>query len=186
MIFGIAAVPIISFVGAAIDYTRANAARSAMQAALNSTALMISKDFQDGRITESQIENKAKPISLALYTNPDAKETATVTAVYTASSSMGSTIVVNGNASVTTDFMKVAGFPKLNINTSSTAAWGNVRMRVAMALDVTGSMSSDGKMPALKTATKSLIDQLSAIAKNPGDIYISIVPFAKDVNLGAS
>src|SRR6202011_1733470 len=28
--------------------------------------------------------------------------------------------------------------------------------------------------------------QLSALAKNPGDIYISIVPFAKDVNVGAS
>ena len=51
---------------------------------------------------------------------------------------MGSTIVVNGSGNVTTDFMKVAGFPKLDFNTSSTSAWGNVRMRVAMALDVTG------------------------------------------------
>ena len=39
-------------------------------------------------------------------------------------------------------------------------------------------------MPAMQTAAKSLIDQLSPLAKNPGDIYISIVPFAKDVNLG--
>ena len=37
-----------------------------------------------------------------------------------------------------------------------------------------------------RAAAKSLIDQLSALAKNPGDIYISIVPFAKDVNVGAS
>ena len=41
-------------------------------------------------------------------------------------------------------------------------------------------------MPAMQTAAKSLIDQLSALAKNPGDIYISVVPFAKDVNLGTS
>ena len=33
---------------------------------------------------------------------------------------------------------------------------------------------------------RALVDQLSALAKNPGDIYISIVPFAKDVNLGTS
>ena len=46
-------------------------------------------------------------------------------------------------------------------------------------------MADDGKMPAMKTAAKSLIDQLSALAKNPGDIYISIIPFAKDVNVGA-
>ena len=33
VIFALSAIPIISFVGAAIDYTRANAARSSMQAA---------------------------------------------------------------------------------------------------------------------------------------------------------
>ena len=82
--------------------------------------------------------------------------------------------------------MRVVGFPTMDFKTSSTSAWGNVRMRVAMALDVTGSMAIDGKMPAMQTAAKSLVDQLSALAKNPGDIYISIVPFAKDVNLGTS
>jgi hypothetical protein len=55
-----------------------------------------------------------------------------------------------------------------------------------MVLDNTGSMNDDGKMAAMQTAAKSLIDQLSALSKNPGDIYISIVPFAKDVNMGAS
>ena len=185
MIFAIAAVPLISLVGAAVDYTRANTARTAMQAALDSTSLMLSKDLQEGLIQPSDINTKAQIYFNALFNNTDAKSV-TVTAVYTASTSIGSTIVLNGAGNVTTDFMKVAGFPKLDFNTSSTSAWGNVRMRVAMALDNTGSMNDDGKMPAMQTAAKSLIDQLSALAKNPGDIYISIVPFAKDVNMGAS
>jgi hypothetical protein len=70
--------------------------------------------------------------------------------------------------------------------TSSTTNWGNVRMRVALVLDVTGSMADDGKMDALKPAAKALIDQLSALSTTSGDIYISIVPFSKDVNMGAS
>src|SRR6195952_410208 len=185
VMFAIALAPILTFVGAAIDYTRANSARSSMQAALDSTALMVSKDLSQGIITASGVSAAAQAYFTALYTNPDAKSVA-VTAAYTASGTLGSTIVVNGSGFVTTDFMKVAGFPTLNFNTSSTAAWGNVRMRVAMALDNTGSMAQDGKMPALKTAAKSLVDQLSALAKNPGDVYISIVPFAKDVNVGAS
>jgi hypothetical protein len=40
-------------------------------------------------------------------------------------------------------------------------------------------------MSALKTAvagTSGIIDQLSALSKTDGDIYISIIPFAKDVN----
>ena len=55
-----------------------------------------------------------------------------------------------------------------------------------MALDNTGSMAQDGKIGALRTAASNLIDQLSALAKNPGDVYISIVPFAKVVNVGSS
>jgi len=51
VIFAITAVPLISFVGAAIDYSRANRARSSMQAALDSTALMLSKDLSQGLIT---------------------------------------------------------------------------------------------------------------------------------------
>ena len=185
VLFAIAAVPIISFVGAAIDYTRANTARSAMQAALDTTALMLGKDLTDGTITSTQISAKATAYFNALYNNTDAKSVA-VTATYTAASGNGSTILLNGSASLDTQFMKVAGFPTLGINTSSTSAWGNVRMRVAMALDNTGSMASDGKIAALRTSAASLVDQLSALAKNPGDVYVSVIPFAKDVNVGAS
>ena len=181
VIFAFALVPILTFVGAAIDYSRANHARSSMQAALDSTALMLSKDLSSGIITQPDITTKAQTYFAALYTNKDA-QSVSVTATYTANSSMGSTIQLNGSGSVTTDFMKVAGFPQLGFNTSSTSAWGNVRMRVAMALDNTGSMAQDGKMPAMQAAAKSLIDQLSPLAKNNGDIYISIIPFAKDVN----
>ncbi|WP_291865116.1 pilus assembly protein [Bradyrhizobium sp.] len=185
VLFAVALLPILSFMGAAIDYTRANSARSSMQAALDSTALMLAKDLSDGRITTDQINAKATAYFTGLYTNKDANSV-TINATYSASTSQGSTILINGSGAVTTEFMKVAGFPNINFNTSSTSAWGNVRMRVAIALDNTGSMRDDGKMPAMQTAAKSLIDQLSALAKNPGDIYISIVPFAKDVNMGAS
>src|SRR5471032_2224649 len=106
VIFAIALVPIIGFVGAAIDYTRANSARSSMQAALDTTALMLSKDLSEGTITTSQIATKAQAYFTALYTNTDAKSVS-ISATYTASSSLGSTIQVNGSGAVTTDFMKV-------------------------------------------------------------------------------
>jgi Flp pilus assembly protein TadG len=189
VIFAITLVPLISFVGAAIDYSRANNARSSMQAALDSTALMLSKNLSGGVITTSQISTQAQAYFNALYTNKDA-QSVTINATYTAvNGSLGSTIQVTGSGSVATDFMKVAGFPNLNFNTSSTSAWGNVKMRVALALDNTGSMAQDGKITALRSAVAGsggLIDQLSALAKNPGDVYISVVPFAKVVNVGAS
>ena len=39
-------IPLVGAVGAAVDYSRANSVRTAMQAALDSTALMLSKDAQ--------------------------------------------------------------------------------------------------------------------------------------------
>ena len=186
VIFAIALVPVLTFVGAAVDYSRAVQARTSMQAALDSTALMLSKDLSSGTITTSQLSTKAQQYFNALFTGTNAIPTVSVAATYTASTSMGSTIQVTGSGTYTTSFMKIAGFPTLDIGTTSTSAWGLVRMRVALVLDNTGSMAQSGKMAAMQTAAKNLIDQLSALAKTSGDVYISIVPFAKDVNVGAS
>jgi Flp pilus assembly protein TadG len=82
ILFGIAVIPIISFVGAAVDYTRAVSARSSMQAALDSTALMLAKDLTEGTINTSQISTKADLYFKALYTNNEARSVA-ITATYT-------------------------------------------------------------------------------------------------------
>ena len=41
-------------------------------------------------------------------------------------------------------------------------------------------------MTALKTATTNLLTQLQNAVTNDGDVYVSIVPFSKDVNVGAA
>jgi len=189
VIFAIALVPILTFMGAAIDYSRANSARSSMQSALDSTALMISKDLTDGRITSSDIEAKAKSYFAALYTNKDSTVVSDdIHATYLPKDDTTGTsnIVITASGYVTADFMKIAGFPQLGFNTGATATWGNARLRVAMVLDVTGSMGSDNKMPNLKTAATNMVNTLSALNKNDGDVYISIIPFSRDVNIGST
>ena len=66
--------------------------------------------------------------------------------------------------------MKLMGFSSLNIGSTSTVKWGNSRLRVALALDNTGSMSDDGKMAALKDATNKLLTQLKNAATNSADV----------------
>jgi hypothetical protein len=82
--------------------------------------------------------------------------------------------------------MGVLGIKTIDIGVQSQVKWGNTRLRVALVLDNTGSMADDGKMDALKTATKSMLDQLKGAASRDGDIYVSIIPFVKDVNVGSS
>ena len=47
-------------------------------------------------------------------------------------------------------------------------------------------MASSGKLAALKEAAHNLLTTLKNAEKTPGDIKVSIVPFANDVNIGTS
>lgn len=185
VMFAIALLPIVGFIGVAVDYTRANNARSSMQSALDSAALMVSKDNAAGTLSASDLTAKAQAYFSALYTKTSASNIA-ITATYSSSATSGNNIVLTGSGTIATDFMRVAGFPNMNFNTSSTTTWGITKLRVALALDNTGSMADAGKMAALIPAAKNLIDQLKSSAANPGDVYISVVPFSRDVNVGSS
>jgi uncharacterized protein YegL len=177
---GFLAIPLIGFVGVAVDYTKANAARTAFQTSLDSTALMLSKSAASQ--SSADLQTAATNTFNALFTRADVTNVA-ITAGYT--SNGGSQMVLNGSAVVETNFLGLLGYKEINIAVSATSTWGNNRLRVALVLDNTGSMASSNKMTALQTATQNLLTQLKTAAVNDGDVYVSIVPFNKDVNIGS-
>src|SRR5579864_9309162 len=182
--FAIATLPIVTFVGFAVDYSHANSVKVALQSALDSTALMLSKEAATD--TSTQLQQNAVKYFNALFTRPEAKNI-TISATYTTSG--GTSLVVSGSANVPTFFLGLIpgqNFQNLEVTGSSTAKWGTNLLRVALVLDNTGSMADSGKMTALKSATQSLLTQLQGAATNNGDVYVSIIPFVKDVNLGAT
>ncbi len=177
-LFALAAVPLIGMVGAAIDYSRANAARTAIQAAIDATALALSKDAPS--LSAAELQTRADAYFHGVFTR-DALSSPTVTATYT-SEAGGSQIVVIASGKVATTFLGIFGVGEVDIGSSTTVKWGQKRLRVALALDNTGSMDIAGKMTALKTATKNLLAQLKAAATSNADVYVSIIPFSRDVN----
>ena len=181
IIFAIATLPIIAAVGFAVDYSRANAVKAAMQSALDATALMISKEAATD--TAAQLQTNAQKYFLALFTQTQA-QSPTVTASYTTVG--GTEVLLNGTADVPTSLLGIIGYNTITVTGSSTTKWGSNRLRVALVLDNTGSMADDGKMTALKAATNSLLTQLQNAVTVNGDVYVSIVPFAKDVNFGTA
>ena len=64
--FALATIPIVGFVGAAVDYSHANSVKAAMQAAVDTTALMLSKDAPT--LTDSELQTKANDYFKALFT----------------------------------------------------------------------------------------------------------------------
>ncbi len=179
--FALGLIPILAFVGTAVDYSRANAFKVQFQAALDSTALMVAESA--ATMTSDELQAAAESYFTALLDSPDAKD---ITVKTSYSTSAGSSVDVEGTAKIDTIFMGMFGYHTLDIGASTNTKWGSTRLRVALVLDNTGSMSSDGKIDALKTATKNLLTQLKDAVTVNGDVYVSIIPFAKDVNLGAA
>jgi Flp pilus assembly protein TadG len=99
VMFAFAALPILAAVGAAIDYSRVNNARTSLQAALDSTALMVSKDLADKKIVESEIDAKAKSYFAALYTGKiGTVSSSEIHATYTPMNSKGiSNVLITGH-----------------------------------------------------------------------------------------
>jgi Flp pilus assembly protein TadG len=178
----VVALPLMVGVGVAMDYSKVNAARSAFQVALDSTALMLSKDA--AMESKDQLQTEATNTFNALFSHPDVVPASVhVTPNFTTSG--GSTLTLTGSATVNTSFISVIA-STVNISATSVSTWGNTRLRVALVLDNTGSMTDSDKIGALKTASHNLLTQLQAAAVHPEDVYVSIVPFVKDVNVGPS
>ena len=182
MMFAIACVPVLAAMGIAVDYTRGAQTASTMQDALDAASLALSRRSDLNTMTQAQIEQYASNYFNANFHNSEFQDL-TLTASYT---STGPSVTVSASGKLPTDFMGIIGTKDMPIGRSSTTIWGEARLRVALALDNTGSMASSGKMTALQTATHNLLTQLKNAATLDGDVYVSIIPFVKDVNVSST
>ena len=72
VIFAFALLPVIASVGAAVDYSRANSVKADLQAALDSTALMLSKEAAAD--TENELQTHALAYFKAAFNRPGHRE----------------------------------------------------------------------------------------------------------------
>jgi Flp pilus assembly protein TadG len=174
-------IPLLGAVGAAVDYSRCNLTRSAMQNALDSTALMLSKDAQN--LNGTQLGQKANSYFSAMFNRPEASNVQ-ITPQLTSPQQGSFNLSISGSADVNTMFWRLMGQDQVHITATGEVVWGIKKLNLALALDNTGSMASSGKLAALKEAAHNLLTTLKNAEKTPGDIKVSIVPFATDVNVG--
>jgi Flp pilus assembly protein TadG len=183
LIFGLLLIPIFGAIGAAVDYSRANSVRSAMQSALDATALMLSKEASS--LNAKQLALKAQEIFEAELGRPEAQKIR-VTPSYTGKKGGESTLTVSGSATIDTSFMGIMGVPQITVNATSEVSWGIRKLEVVLALDNTGSMGDLGKIEALKVAAHQFIATVSNATRNQKEVKVAIVPFDTRVNVGAS
>lgn len=178
MLFGLALVPLLGVVGVAIDYSRASNARQALNAAIDSAALMAARDAQ--KLTDGQLRTR---INDWIKDNLPADVKSEYTGATVTIDRKARTIKIEANAVVPTTISSVIGVSQLPVGTNSQSTWGTNKIELALVLDNTGSMSSSGKMTALKQASKDLIKIMKEASIDPEQIKISIVPFNTQVRI---
>lgn len=179
IIFAICLVPLLVGIGAAVDYARLADAREVMQHSLDATVLALSSEAP--KLTETQLDERAQQIFRVNFPSGKA-DGVTVSATFTRAN--GAVISASASGTVPMTFLNLVGISSETLAVQSKSVWSSKRLRVALALDNTGSMDKQGKMDALKTATKNLLEKLRSEATTPDDVFVSIVPFNKDVNIG--
>src|ERR1041384_7005326 len=124
--FAFATIPVIGAVGAGYDFSNANSVKADLQAALDSTALMLAKDA--ATLNSTDLNTKALNYFTALFNRPGTASINSISATYTTSS--GSQVTVNGSVNVPTTFLRVFGttsMQNITVAGSSTTKWGTTR-----------------------------------------------------------
>lgn len=178
MIFAVCLLPLLVGIGAAVDYARLADARELMQHSLDATVLALSSEAP--KLTADALVKRAKKVFDVNFPSGKADDIS-VSATFTQTN--GAVIAATASGTVPMTFLNIVGISSKTLAVESKSAWSSKRLRVALALDNTGSMAYSGKMTALKTATNNLLDQLQAQSTTTGDIYVSIIPFNRDVNV---
>lgn len=174
-IFAFCLIPLIGFMGVAIDYTRASAARDRLQHALDSAAIVAAHGLQN---QDSEEEIRKNVIAYM-----DRNLSATWWSDYTLESVEPGkgTIGLRATGSIPTVLAKIIGVNELNFGASSQATWGTGKLEVALVLDNTGSMNEFGKMQELRVAAHALLDSVEQ--SEPGMVKVGIVPYNQNVRV---
>ena len=176
MLFGLAAIPLLICIGAAIDYGRALIVQERMAASADAAGLAIGSWTG---LTQAELKAKAQLFFDANYTSP--MGTASPLEV----NFSGDDIVLSVTAEVPTTFMRIANIDHLNMHAQATITKKERSIELVMVLDTTGSMASGGKIAALKGAATAMVATLFEGNDESSTLKIGVVPFAAAVNIGS-
>jgi len=179
IIFASALVPLVGVAGVATDGLLGYLVRDRMQTSLDAAALAA------GRVMTTDSWSADARRYFDANFQPGYMGT-TITSFDVQPDAGRETLTARATASLPTRFMHLLGVDTTGIEVATVVARSNRSAELALVLDVTGSMRSGGKIDALKTAARDMLDILYGDQDTREDLYVSVVPYAVTVNVGAS
>ena len=177
ILFGLALIPLALGVGIAIDYGRALIVREHMADAADAAALAIGS--WPG-LTQDEQKLKAQQFFDANFPPTKIGTIGKLDVQFD-----GDDIHVTVSGDVPTTFMKLANIETIGIGITNTITKKERNIELVLVLDTTGSMGSGGKLTALKSAAKQMVETLFEGKATSTTLKIGVVPFSVAVNIGS-
>lgn len=182
MTFGLTLLPLVMFVGSAVDYSKAAFLQARLQSGVDSTALNLCQAPTSTSAEDMKTQALATVKSF-VPTVPLAVDNVVLT-------NNPRSVVLTMGLDYPTAFMRIAGMSTMKVKASASCSASETYFEVALALDTTGSMASSSgsksKMEAAKEAGAKFVDYMFTTGALPGHLKMSLVPFAAAVAVNPS
>lgn len=177
------ALPLLSMVGLAVDGSRGYMAKNELQAALDAGLLAVAST-KDSAV---DLENRLETFTRRNFSNRAASEP-----IVTMENPDSQTRIANATTTVNNLFMGLIGRPQTFISVSSTLASEANGLMIALVIDNSGTLWDSYKINTVKESVHLFVDEIFNVQNSgtaplnaPNSTYVSIVPFAGSVNVGA-
>lgn len=179
MIFAIVAVPMFLGAGIAIDISRHGYHQRKLAAAVDGAALAVAR-MEDGASQSEMVQLAQQYIDVNYSRRDDLRGNEINLTVSLANN----VVTVNADVDVPTTITTLVGVYNMPAQVTSEVTKGILGTEIALVLDNTGSMSNDGKIEALQSASDTLLDVLFSTITSTNKLKIAVVPFSAAVNVG--
>ena len=185
VLFALLLVPMLGFVGLAVDGAMLYSVQGKLQEALDSAVLagarVLRESGRDADISEffnaNYPEGYLGTTELILHIDAD--------------NAGDGRLVLSASATVPTMFSRVFGVDEVNVSAAAGVLREPRGMELALVVDTTGSMGNlagggvgKTRMQAVQDAALELVDNLYGSEEIKNNLWISLVPFTTTVNIG--
>ncbi|MGF1476950.1 MAG: pilus assembly protein TadG-related protein [Geminicoccaceae bacterium] len=171
-----AMIPLMLAIGGAIDLGRAYVFRSQLSYAADAAALAGAQSLDDAKV---QLDARAY-FNANFAPEPGAGSVDTISVRLDPDEAQ---VEVDVEATMPTTFLRLANIDTIDLTTRAVARRDPVPLELALVLDTTGSMSKNGKIQALRAASRKLVDILYERPGSEDYVRIALAPYAGAVRL---
>lgn len=175
VMFALSLLPVTASLGAAVDLSRALLVRARLAQALDAAGLAVGGSTG---LTESQAVTLANSYFSANYPTHEVGVPGTLSVTVT-----DHVVTLEAEAKIDTSVLAAVGIDTITVSTGSEITRESKGLEVVMVLDNTGSMNSNDKIGALRTAATDLINIIFGSETHPEKLKAALVPFVTTVNV---